>query len=68
MNETFSLENIKTLCFMIDNDYDNLLGEGKNGKIRELILRIRSQITFDKETHPQGLPVYQCPKLKTGKP
>jgi len=43
MNETFSLENIKTLCFMIDNDYDNLPGEGKNGKIRELILSVERQ-------------------------
>lgn len=32
------------------------------------ILRMRLQITFDKKTHPQGLPVYQNPKLKTGKP
>ncbi len=29
---------------------------------------MRLQITFDKKTHPQGLPVYQDPKLKTGKP
>jgi hypothetical protein len=29
---------------------------------------MRLQITFDKKTHPQGLPVYQNPKLKTGKP
>jgi hypothetical protein len=29
---------------------------------------MRLQITFDKKTHPQGLPVYQNPKLKMGKP
>jgi len=29
---------------------------------------MRLQIAFDKKTHPQGLPVYQNLKLKTGKP
>jgi hypothetical protein len=29
---------------------------------------MRLQITFDKKTHPQGLPVYQNPKLMAGKP
>jgi hypothetical protein len=27
---------------------------------------MRLQITFDKKTHPQGLPVYQNPKVKNG--
>jgi hypothetical protein len=37
-------------------------------KEAKLFLRMRSQITFDKETHLQGLPVHQNLKLKTGKP
>jgi hypothetical protein len=31
-------------------------------------LRMRSPLTFDQETHLQGLPVYQSLKLKMGKP
>lgn len=33
----FNLEDLKTLCFRLDVDYDHLGGEGQIGKARELI-------------------------------
>lgn len=33
----FNDEELRTLCFDIDADYDNLLAQGKEGKARELI-------------------------------
>ena len=33
----FNEEEVKTLCFKLDVDYDSLIGYGKEGKIRELI-------------------------------
>lgn len=37
IGEHFNLEEIRTLCFDLDIDYDSLPGEGKEGKIRELV-------------------------------
>lgn len=34
----YSLDELRTLCFELGVDYDNLPGEGKKGKARELIL------------------------------
>ncbi|MCB0368634.1 MAG: hypothetical protein KDD45_04100 [Bdellovibrionales bacterium] len=34
----FNLDELRTLCFSLGVDYDDLVGEGKSGKIRELIL------------------------------
>ncbi len=34
----YSLDEVRTLCFELGVDYDNLPGEGKKGKARELIL------------------------------
>ena len=45
MNETLGLDDLKTLCFMLGNEYDNLPGEGKSGKIRELIQSVERQGT-----------------------
>ena len=36
-NTHFNEEEVKTLCFKLDIDYDSLMGNGKKGKIRELI-------------------------------
>lgn len=37
LNKQFDLEELRTLCFHLNLDYDNLPGEGKQGKARELI-------------------------------
>lgn len=46
MNETLGLDDLKTLCFLLRNEFDNLPGEGKSGKIRELILSSERQGTL----------------------
>lgn len=38
IDRRYSLDELKTLCFELGVDYDNLPGEGKRGKARELIL------------------------------
>jgi hypothetical protein len=38
VNKHFDLEGLRTLCFALGEDYDNLGGEGKRAKARELIL------------------------------
>jgi hypothetical protein len=38
LNRYFSLEEIRTICFNLSVDYDNIPGEGKSAKTRELIL------------------------------
>jgi predicted NACHT family NTPase len=43
MEECFSLEEVRTLCFDLDIDYDSLGGEGKSAKTRELIARFRRE-------------------------
>jgi hypothetical protein len=37
LTEHFSVDEIRTLCFFLKVDYDDLDGEGKTGKVRELI-------------------------------
>ncbi|MGD9100274.1 MAG: hypothetical protein PVF45_07315, partial [Anaerolineae bacterium] len=37
INEHFDIEEFQTLCYDLDVDYDNLRGEGKISKIRELL-------------------------------
>lgn len=37
LNTHFNLEEIRTLCFELGIDYDSLGGEGKEGKVRELV-------------------------------
>ncbi len=39
--QRFSLEDLKTLCFDLDVDYDSLPGEGKAGKARELVAHMQ---------------------------
>lgn len=38
LNQHFSLEELKTLCFDLGIDYENLSGSGKAAKARELVL------------------------------
>jgi hypothetical protein len=40
LDQYFSLEEIRTLCFDLGVDYDNVRGEGKSARIRELILSL----------------------------
>jgi hypothetical protein len=45
--QTFSLEELRTLCFTLNVDFDDLPGEGKEAKARELVtyLERRGRIT-----------------------
>ena len=47
MMDYFNLEELKTLCFELDVDYDSLGGEGKKEKLRELILLMKRQKRLD---------------------
>ena len=38
ISKYFSLEDFRTLCFDLQIDYDSLRGEGKDAKVRELII------------------------------
>jgi len=40
MDANLTLEEVRSLCFHLDVDYDNLGGETKNGRLRELILHL----------------------------
>jgi hypothetical protein len=40
LDQHFSLEEIRTLCFDLGVDYDSVRGEGKSARIRELILAL----------------------------
>jgi hypothetical protein len=46
--EYFSLEDIRTLCFEMGVDFDDLPGEGKKGKSRELVIYCRNRAMVDK--------------------
>ena len=51
MNELFGLEEIRVLVFVLDIDYDNLVGETKNGKIISLLIDLaQHQRLTDLET------------------
>lgn len=39
--DRFDIEELKTLCFDLGVDYDTLHGEGKDGKARELVARMK---------------------------
>jgi uncharacterized protein YhaN len=40
MAHYFNLEEVRDLCFRLGIDYDDLGGEGKSGKVRELVMRL----------------------------
>ncbi len=41
--EHFRLDELRTLCFDVHIDYDDLGGQAKSGKARELILRMQRE-------------------------
>lgn len=43
INKHFGEDDLKTLCFDLDVDYENLAGETKSSKARELILELERQ-------------------------
>lgn len=59
LTSAFSLAEIRTLCFDLGIDYDDLGGEGKSGKIRELIMhlsrrkRLRDLVELASRERPQ---------------
>lgn len=46
--EGFDLEELRTLCFDLQIDFDSLRGEGKEGKARELILYCHRRSQLDR--------------------
>jgi hypothetical protein len=40
IDQLFNLEEVRTLCFDLGVDFDNVAGEGKSARIRELILQL----------------------------
>ncbi len=48
LSTRLTLEELKTLCFYLDVEYDNLAGEAKSGKIRELIKHLCNQGMLEK--------------------
>lgn len=58
-----NLDRFRTLCFYLDVDYDSLPGEGKSGKVRELILhlQVRDQLLRLIEQVRRVLPGIELP-------
>lgn len=48
LSSRFDLEELRTLCFDLGVDYDDLRGEGKTAKARELILRMQRRQQVEK--------------------
>jgi len=75
--ERFGLEDLRTLCFYLDIDFDSLGGEGKDGKARELVLHMKRRGQLDrlateiKELRPdvqEAHPALPRKKTATGTP
>jgi nucleoside phosphorylase len=47
ITQRLDLEEFRTLCFLLGVDFDDLGGEGKVGKARELILKLERKGTLD---------------------
>lgn len=43
----FNLDELKTLCFNLGVEYDDLGGDGRSGKARELVLSMQRQLRLD---------------------
>jgi predicted transcriptional regulator len=48
LSARFDLEELRTLCFELGVDFDDLRGEGKTAKARELILRMQRRQQVEK--------------------
>lgn len=40
IDRLFSMEDVRTMCFNLGVDFDNVTGEGKSARIRELLLQL----------------------------
>jgi uncharacterized repeat protein (TIGR01451 family) len=47
IEQLFSKDELRTLCFNLGEDYDNLQGKGKVGKARELVVSMKRQGRLD---------------------
>jgi hypothetical protein len=47
LTDYFDLEELRTLCFKLQVDYDHLRGEGKGGKARELVAHMARRKRID---------------------
>jgi hypothetical protein len=67
MVKTYSLEELRTLCMELGVDYENLGGDGKDGKIRELIsyLNRRRQLSKLIEKCKMERPDYPWPPIES---
>jgi hypothetical protein len=56
--ETFSLEELSSLCLSVGVDYDSLSGQGKSEKVRELVLYLKRRQALSRlqEALPQLRP------------
>ena len=63
IDKSFSLADLRTICFDLDVNYDNLAGEEKGKKIIELInyLKNRGQLNFLLEKVKAERPHYPWP-------
>lgn len=70
IDERFSLEDVRTLCFYTAVDYDNLGGDGKRDKARELIIFLnnRGQLPKLLEAMTQVRPQIDLSALTTAEP
>jgi hypothetical protein len=59
IEQLFSKDELRTLCFDLGVDYDNLEGKGKAGKTRELVLYMNRQRRL-------GELVAACERLRPG--
>jgi hypothetical protein len=67
MVKSYNLEELRTLCMQLGVDYDDLGGDGKDGKIRELIsyLNRRGQLSKLIEQCKTNRPDYQWPSIES---
>ena len=60
INQRFDLEEVRGLCFDLGVDFDNIAGEGKSARIRELILQLarrdelQSLVNLARQARPTG--------------
>jgi hypothetical protein len=72
--EQFDLEELRTLCFDLGIDFDNLRGESKAGKARELVLYTKRRQQLDhlvarvQELRPDVPQVHPAPSRKDTAP
>lgn len=65
ISHRFNIEELKTLCFSLGVDFDDIVGEGKAGKIRELVLYCQRHDKLEELVNQcsQWRPNYTWPEL-----